>query len=60
MAEYAVLKALVNNPKTPIGVSMPLINQIQQKDLVLLAKNKNLPEGLRTAVNRILAQRQKH
>lgn len=59
-AEYAVVKALVNNPKTPVGVSLPLINQIQQKDLVLLAKNKNLPEGLRTSVARILAQRQKH
>lgn len=60
MAEYAVVKALVSNPKTPIGVSTPLITQIHQKDLVLLAKNKNLPEGLRTAVARILAQRQKH
>lgn len=45
---YVVVKNLVNNPKTPLDVSLNLLPMINAVDLKRLTTNKNVPETLRT------------
>jgi hypothetical protein len=54
---YAVVHALVTNPKTPPGISMGLIGEIRTKDLIILEKNKNVPDAIRGATKRLLHAR---
>lgn len=44
---YGVLRALTNNPKTPMEVVLPLLAHLMVKDLRALALNKNLNETVR-------------
>lgn len=43
---YAVLKALVNNPKVPLDVALPLLPHLLIKDLRALSMNKNVNEAV--------------
>lgn len=54
---YAVVHALVTNPKTPPGISVALIGDLKTKDLIILEKNKNVPEVIRGATKRLLQAR---
>jgi hypothetical protein len=44
---YGVLRALVNNPKTPLDVALPLVAHLLVKDQRVLASNKNVNETVR-------------
>jgi pentose-5-phosphate-3-epimerase len=44
---YGVLRALVNNPKTPLDAALPLLAHLLVKDLRSLAINKNVNETIR-------------
>ena len=57
--KYNIVLSLASNPKTPIGISMPLITRLRMHDLVILEKNKNIPEAVRSAVKRYLKMRKK-
>ncbi len=59
LKNYAVIFSLVNNPKTPLGISMPLLASIRVKDLGILSKNRNIPEAIRTGATRLLLAKQK-
>ncbi|MBI3610660.1 MAG: hypothetical protein HY204_08175 [Nitrospirae bacterium] len=59
LKNYSILFALVGNPKTPIGASLPLLHAIKTKDLGLLSKNRNIPEAIRTGASRLLFAKQK-
>ena len=59
MKNYSILYALASNPKTPLGISMPLIPMIKAKDLGILAKNRNVPEAIRTIASRFLSAKNK-
>lgn len=54
---YAVVKNLVNNPKTPLEVSLHLLPRINATDLKFLTMNKNVPETLRTMATKLQRQR---
>jgi hypothetical protein len=56
---YAVTRNLVNNPKTPLDVSLHMLPSITAPDLKKLAGNKNVSDTLRTAAVRLQAQRTK-
>lgn len=56
---YAIISGLVGNPKTPIGISMKFMAYIKIKDLQLLAKNKNVPENVRSHAKRLISQKKK-
>jgi len=57
MKNYAVVLALVNNPKTPAYVSMRLMNRLKAKDLKILEKNRDVSEAVRSiAKKRIYSQ----
>ena len=47
MKHYAVVRALVNNPRSPIDVAMPLLNHLMVLDLQHLTRNKNISDTLR-------------
>lgn len=57
LKSYAVVHALVTNPKTPPGISVSMISEIKTKDLIILEKNKNVPEVIRAATKRLLQAR---
>jgi hypothetical protein len=54
---YTITRALVNNPKTPIDVSLHMLPTINPQDLKLLTTNKNVPDTLRTSAMRLQRQR---
>lgn len=57
MAKYSILSVLVRNPKTPIGVVLPLINRLTLKDLKSLKDDKGIPEVVRAMIRKLHAQR---
>jgi len=54
---YAVVHALVTNPKTPPGISVGLVGDLKTKDLIILERNKNVPEIIRGSAKRLLQAR---
>ena len=51
--KYTVVRNLLNNPKTPIDVSLHLLPAINAMDLKKLTTNKNVPETLRTSASKL-------
>jgi hypothetical protein len=54
---YVVVRNLLNNPKTPLDVSLHMLPIINAMDLKKLATNKNIPETLRTTAGKLQRQR---
>jgi len=54
---YAVVRNLMNNPKTPLDLSLHMLPSITAPDLKKLATNKNISDPLRTAAMRLQVQR---
>jgi hypothetical protein len=52
MKNYVVVSALARNPKTPLAVSLHLLNRLSEKDLKTLSTNRNVPEVLRTSARK--------
>jgi hypothetical protein len=52
MKNYGVVSALARNPKTPLPVSMNLLNRLTEKDLKTLSTSRNVPEVLRTTARK--------
>jgi hypothetical protein len=57
MKKYAVVLALINNPKTPPGISVTHVMDLKVKDLTMLEKNKNVAEAVRSAAKKLLQVR---
>lgn len=55
---YTVVRNLLNNPKTPLDVSLHMLPLINVMDLKRLTTNKNIPETLRTTAQKLHRQRQ--
>jgi hypothetical protein len=47
LKSYSVILALTKNPKTPLALSMTLMNRLTTKDLAKLSVDRNVPEALR-------------
>jgi hypothetical protein len=54
---YVVVKNLVNNPKTPLDVSLHLMPRLNATDMKFLTMNKNVPETLRTMAMKQIRQK---
>jgi hypothetical protein len=54
MRNYSLRHTVVTNPKTPAGISMRLVRGLKKRDLQLIEKDKNLPEGVRLTAKKIL------
>jgi voltage-gated potassium channel Kch len=49
---YAVASGLARNPKTPLAISLNLLNRLHDRDLKLLSLDRNVPEPLRIAARK--------
>lgn len=50
---YAVVRNLINNPKSPLDVTMHMLPMLNVSDLKRLTTNKNVPETLRTMATKL-------
>lgn len=57
MKSYVIMKNLVNNPKTPLDISLHLLPRLNANDLKLLTTNKNIPDTLRSVAVKMHRQR---
>jgi hypothetical protein len=51
--DYTVVRNLMNNPKTPLDVSLHMLPLLNVIDLKRLTTNKNIPETLRTTAAKL-------
>lgn len=49
---YSVVANLVRNPKTPVAISLNLLRRINDRDVKMLAVDRNIPEPLRIAARK--------
>lgn len=54
---YPIKFALVCNPKTPLSVSISFVSHLYERDLKLLARDKNVSSVLRSRAEEILHKR---
>jgi hypothetical protein len=54
---YSVALALVNNPKCPPGIAMGFVVRMNDKDLSLLEKSRNISEAVRSAARGLAARK---
>lgn len=57
MKKYAILYALITNPKTPAGIAVTFVSSLKTRDLALLQRNKNVPEAVRIASKKLYIAR---
>jgi len=50
---YSVVRNLINNPKSPLDVTMHMLPMLNAVDLKRLTTNKNVPETLRTTATKL-------
>jgi hypothetical protein len=58
MKSYAVVRTLLNNPRTPIDVGLPLLHHINDRDLKWLALNRNVSDVIRTTANKFIKRKE--
>jgi hypothetical protein len=49
---YVVALNLVRNPKTPVALSLQLLNRLTERDVKMLTSDRNVPEPLRIAARK--------
>ena len=54
---YVVVRNLMNNPKTPLDVTLHMLPLLNPLDLKKLGMNKNVPETLRTTASKLMRTR---
>ena len=52
MKNYQVVVGLTKNPKTPLAMSLNLLNRLVDRDLAMLSTDRNVPEPLRVAARK--------
>ena len=58
MKSYSIARALLNNPRTPIDVGIPLMVRMNDRDLKGLSINKNIAEVLRGMATKLIKQKE--
>jgi hypothetical protein len=51
---YPIAAALVRNPKTPLAIAMPLVMRLNERDLRLVARDRNVPDGVRASARKFV------
>ena len=57
MKSYAIVLAVVSNPKTPAGKAVSLLSELKTKDLTALMKSKDVSDAVRTTSKRLVQAR---
>jgi hypothetical protein len=55
LKNYKIVLRLCKNPKTPVAISMNLMQRIMPKDLAQMSTDRNIPEPLRIAARKKVA-----
>jgi hypothetical protein len=55
---YAVVRALAFNPKSPVAVSMTLVNRLVERDVRMLATDRNIAEPVRVLARKFVSASQ--
>lgn len=50
---YGVIAGLTRNPKTPPAIAMQLLQRLNERDLKMLAVDRNVPDAVRLAARRL-------
>lgn len=58
MKSYMVKLALVENPKTPPSISLPLLNHLRENDLKRLAKSRSISNAVQQQARRMVARKE--
>ena len=56
---YELKKALVLNPKTPVGIALRFLPHLRENDLKSLARSRNVPGPIRTAAQQRMQQKRR-
>ncbi len=56
---YAVRKALVENPKTPVQTSFSFLSLLRESDIKSIARSKNVPSSVAAQAKRLVQQKEK-
>jgi len=56
LKNYGVILGLVKNPKTPPALSMQLLPRITERDMKMVAIDRNVPEGLQLAARKFIVK----
>jgi hypothetical protein len=59
VAKYPIMKALVSNPRTPVGVALKLVGRLTVRDLRDLSRSKSTASAVRSSALRLYTMRQK-
>ena len=51
---YAIIASLVGNCKTPLAIAMKLVMRLNERDLKLIARDRNVADGVRMAARKFL------
>lgn len=57
LRRYPVLRSLAFNPKTPTGLAIQLVRRLSQRDLVILGRDRGIPEAVRRVARDTLEHR---
>jgi hypothetical protein len=58
MKTYGVTRALINNPRAPIDITLPRVIRLNDRDLKGLTFNRNVPDVVRTMAIKIIKQKE--
>jgi hypothetical protein len=58
MRHYAVVRALVRNPRSPIDVTLGLVPKLNAKDMKTLSGDRNVPEAVRATARREVSRKE--
>jgi hypothetical protein len=58
VAHYGVRAALVENAKTPVALALRLLNSLQEREIRILAKSKNVSSAVASQARRMLLRKQ--
>lgn len=56
LKSYGIVMGLVKNSKTPLAISMQLLNRLTEKDIKMLAVDRNIPEALRMIARKAMVK----
>lgn len=59
LRNYEIKRALVFNPKTPVGISLKFLGHLREHDLKALTRSRGVPAPLKTAATQRFQQKQK-
>lgn len=51
---YVIVRALTSNPKTPIALSMGMVNRLLEKDVKALAADRNIAEPVKALARKMM------